>query len=467
MTDERSLERAARSWIEVGPTAAPPHVVDAVLDLIAHTPQERDWFPWRFPRMPLSARVVALVAIGALILAGAFALLGPGGTSTPLPSPAPSTNPSSAAVASASGLALSASFPSQLYGYSVKYPAGWKAHPATRTWSTGTTNDWGSGYNDELYLTGGDVRFSGTSQTLATGQTADEWLAAYAGGTDRATWPTIPIGGQTGYITADGVAAAGGTIAPGGRMFDAVVVSGDRAYNFNMDGNVDRPTFEAFLATITLDPASVGALPPLDKTFTSPWYGYSIKHAGAWTVRPATAHWQGVDNSPPATDEIVITGTDTTISVASQALGAQTLNEFLVVVPRQHDRERSTRLRRRGSRHMGIDPDRLGNGSLVRAVQCRGGDCRRRWPGLCLHVGQLHVRRRQAPEPGVLAQAPRNCHLRSGRGRGSLAATRRLQAPDRPGGRRSRRSIPSGLGSRGSAARGHQRSGRRREQRRR
>jgi hypothetical protein len=330
MTDERSLERAARSWIEVGPTAAPPHVVDAVLDLIAHTPQERDWFPWRFPRMPLSARVVALVAIGALILAGAFALLGPGGTSTPLPSSAPSTNPSSPAVASASGLALSASFPSQLYGYSVKYPAGWKAHPATKMWSTGTTNNWGSGYNDELYLTGGDVRFSGTSQALATGQTADQWLAAYAGGTDRATWPTIPIGGETGYITSDGVAAAGGTIAPGGRMFDAVVVSGDRAYNFNMDGNVDRPTFEAFLATITLDPASAGALPPLDKTFTSPWYGYSIKHAGAWTVRPATAHWQGVDNSPPATDEIVITGTDTTISVASQALGAQTLNEFLV-----------------------------------------------------------------------------------------------------------------------------------------
>ena len=330
MTDERSLERAARSWIEIGPTAAPPHVVDVALDLIAHTPQERDWIPWRFPRMTSTARLAALIAVGALILAGAFALLGPGSTSTPVPSPAPSTKPSPAAATSATGLALTTTFPSHLYGYTIKYPGRWTAHPATILWSTGATNAWGSGYNDELYLTGGDVRFSGASQALAGGQTGDEWLRAYAGGADRASWPTIPIGDATGYITANGVAAAGGTIAPGGRMFDAVVVSGDRAYNFNMDGNVDRPTFEAFLATITLDPASVGALPPLDKTFASPWYGYSIKHAGAWTLRPATAHWQGVDNSPPATDEIVITGTDTTISVASQALGAQSLNDFLV-----------------------------------------------------------------------------------------------------------------------------------------
>ena len=331
MTDERSLERAARSWIEVGPTAAPPHVVDAVLDLIAHTPQERDWFPWRFPRMPLSARVVALVAIGALILAGAFALLGPGGTSTPLPSPAPSTNPSSAAVASASGLALSASFPSQLYGYSVKYPAGWKAHPGDQDMVDRHDQRLGQRLQRRAvpHRRGrpvlGDVpdpRDRPDTLTSGSPRTRAERIGR-PGRRSRSA-------GETGYITADGVAAAGGTIAPGGRMFDAVVVSGDRAYNFNMDGNVDRPTFEAFLATITLDPASVGALPPLDKTFTSPWYGYSIKHAGAWTVRPATAHWQGVDNSPPATDEIVITGTDTTISVASQALGAQTLNEFLV-----------------------------------------------------------------------------------------------------------------------------------------
>jgi len=31
MTDDRSLERAARSWLESGPTEAPDHAVDAAL----------------------------------------------------------------------------------------------------------------------------------------------------------------------------------------------------------------------------------------------------------------------------------------------------------------------------------------------------------------------------------------------------------------------------------------------------
>ena len=34
MTDDRSLERAARSWIEAGPTRAPDRVVEAALHLI-------------------------------------------------------------------------------------------------------------------------------------------------------------------------------------------------------------------------------------------------------------------------------------------------------------------------------------------------------------------------------------------------------------------------------------------------
>jgi hypothetical protein len=330
MTDDRSLERAARSWIEVGPTAAPPHVVDAALDLIERTPQERDWFPWRFPRMTASARVLALVAIGALILAGALAIAGTGGRGGPLPSAASSAAPQESGPVASSAITLSDTFVSPTYGYSVDFPAGWSTKSATKVWSTGAANLWGSGFNDELSLTGAGIRFSGASQSLATGQSADDWLTAYAAGADRATWSTVPIGGETGYITADGVVAAGGTISPGGLMFDAVVIGGDRAYNFNMDGKVDRPTFDAFLATIALDPAAVGALPSLEKTFASPWYGYTISRAAEWTVKPATAHWQGVDNSPPATDEIVITGTDTTISIASQALKGQTLAQFLV-----------------------------------------------------------------------------------------------------------------------------------------
>jgi hypothetical protein len=320
MTDDRSidriLERAARSWIELGPTAAPPRVVDAALALIDDTPQERDWFPWRSPHMTPSARVVALVAIGALVLAGAFAFAGIGGRGSPLPSTAPS--PSQAAASPA--LALSQRFHSEGYGYTVGFPAGWNTRSAIESWVAGEQNIWNSGINDELSLAGAGMRFSGASIALGPGQTADDWLTAYAAAADRATWAPITIDGRAGFLTADGVAAAGGTIAPGGRMFDAVVIDGDRAYDFNMDGNVDRATFDAFIATIKLDPSAVMLLPSLEKPFSSTWYGYTILRSGDWTVKPATTHWTGVDNSPPAVDEITVTGTDTTIPAASQRL---------------------------------------------------------------------------------------------------------------------------------------------------
>jgi len=265
MTDDRSLEqmleRAARSWIEVGPTAAPPHVVDESLALIDHTPQERDWFPWRLPHMSPSARVAALVAIGALILAGVFALGGVGGRGGPVPSTVPpSSSPAeSPSTASSSGVpSFAQTFTSTVYGYSVGLPTGWVVDRAKTVWIAGATNDWGSGYNDELTQVG-SRRFSAASMPLADGQTAEAWLTAYAAGADRASWPTLSIGGQTGYLTADGVPAAGGTVARGGVFFDAVVVTRGRAYNVNMDGNVDRLTFDAFVATIVLDPGSVGA----------------------------------------------------------------------------------------------------------------------------------------------------------------------------------------------------------------
>ena len=92
MTDDRSLERAARSFIEVGPTQAPDHAVDAALARIQTTPQERDWFPWRSFIMTTPARVAAVAILGVLAVGGALYLIGPAGPSvgSPSPSPAPS-----------------------------------------------------------------------------------------------------------------------------------------------------------------------------------------------------------------------------------------------------------------------------------------------------------------------------------------------------------------------------------------
>jgi len=72
MTDDRSLERAARSWIETGPTRAPDRVVEAALHLITTTPQERGlralrptWRSQTMNRIALfGATAAAFVAVG-------------------------------------------------------------------------------------------------------------------------------------------------------------------------------------------------------------------------------------------------------------------------------------------------------------------------------------------------------------------------------------------------------------------
>jgi len=295
MTDDRSLERAARSWLEEGPTQAPDRAVEAALLQIQTTRQERDvTIPWRVsPMFPLRGLAAAAV-IGVLAIGGLIVIVRPGSNVGATRSPAPSATSSPSGPAASGGAAigpLSKTFTSQLYGYQVRYPADWSTIAATASWSAGKTNNWGSGLNDEIR--GSTARFSGASMRLGAGQTADAWLRAYGAGSDPSTWPTITIDGIVGRIDADGVPAAGGTISPGGRMFDAVAVDGPYAFNFNMDGNVDRATFEAFLATVTLP-----VIPALDGSFTSSIAGYSIRYPSAWTVVAATKPWtSGYDTS--------------------------------------------------------------------------------------------------------------------------------------------------------------------------
>jgi len=302
MTDDRSLERAARSFIEAGPTQAPDRAVEAALLRIQTTNQERDWHvPWRTPSMTPTTRLLAGIAAIAVILVGGLLLFRPGAnqqTGGPGPSgpgsggpQGPSTAPSGAQLP-----ALTETFTSPRHGFSVHYPAGWTAKAATLAWEPGALNLWNTGVNDEL-SSAGVARFSGASQALAAGQTADAWLAAYAGGADPTTWPAVDIGGQSGKVDYDGGPAASGTVAPGGVMYDAVVVVGGRAYNFNMDGLIDRPTFEAFLATVTFDPGSAAQpVPALTQAFTSARHGYTISLPATWTIEAANAPW------PPGTE---------------------------------------------------------------------------------------------------------------------------------------------------------------------
>jgi hypothetical protein len=116
MTDDRSLERAARSWIEAGPTQAPDRAVEAALLQIETTPQERDLgIPWRLPKMTTPARVATAAVIGVLAIGGAFFVLRPTGPSTgvgpgPSPTPTPTASPTPTPTASPSA-SVPADFP--------------------------------------------------------------------------------------------------------------------------------------------------------------------------------------------------------------------------------------------------------------------------------------------------------------------------------------------------------------------
>jgi hypothetical protein len=93
MTDDRTLERAARSWLEEGPTRAPDRAVDAALSRIDTTRQERDLrIPWRItslnPSIKLAGAAVLVLAVASAVI---FAMrptsnVGPP-SSTPVPSP--------------------------------------------------------------------------------------------------------------------------------------------------------------------------------------------------------------------------------------------------------------------------------------------------------------------------------------------------------------------------------------------
>lgn len=102
MSDDRQLERAARSWLEAGPAAAPDHAVEAALLRIQTTTQERDWHvPRRDRPMTMTARLlVASIAI-AVVAVGGVLDLRPGGSNVANPGPSPTQAAPSASAGTA------------------------------------------------------------------------------------------------------------------------------------------------------------------------------------------------------------------------------------------------------------------------------------------------------------------------------------------------------------------------------
>jgi hypothetical protein len=240
------------------PTRAPDRVLGSVLDSIDDTNQRRVLIraPWRFPNMNSFAKVavaaVVVIAVGAVGLSvlGPGTEPGPGGP--PGPSPSPSASPSPSPSPSLIAKALTETFTSERYGFSISYPTGWATRPATDPWTT-SFPDFGSTSGDVIYdpVLQDHLWIMVASQPLA-GKTATQWLddlLAGIGGAGICGEPTEPV-------TIDGTQ---------GRLCgaSAATSAGDRGYLITLYTSGDDPAavaeydqayFRQILATMQLTP---------------------------------------------------------------------------------------------------------------------------------------------------------------------------------------------------------------------
>jgi hypothetical protein len=98
MSTDRDTTRIVRSWLEVGATALPDRVLDAVLDQLPATQQRRSWGPARrFLDMNTSIKLAIAAAAVVVVAAAGIYLIprggglngGPGPSSSPSPTPSP------------------------------------------------------------------------------------------------------------------------------------------------------------------------------------------------------------------------------------------------------------------------------------------------------------------------------------------------------------------------------------------
>ncbi len=286
MTDRnaaRDPDSIVAAWLDEGPTDLPDVTRRAILTALPTTPQARRGFlaPWRSTHMNIFARgaavlVLAVVAIGALALfAGPRG--GVGGPSPSVPSPASSSASSTPSTpASEPPLpTLDATFVSPSYGYQVGYPTGWTVTPGTGPWPPGTERFPGDPISDSIVKpAGGDqVRLSGASIALPSGMTMDQFRAfASPLSAPFNSDPCSPVAPLPGSLTiayraptvaspqpVEAVVSINGCNALaefGGYIYDVEVIAGGRGYTFTIDGHITTADALAWLAAITLEPAS-------------------------------------------------------------------------------------------------------------------------------------------------------------------------------------------------------------------
>lgn len=187
MNDDRAFDRAVDDWLADGSDRTPEPAVEAVLLAIRTTPQERDLrIPWRDSTMPTPLRLVAAIAIVAVVgfvglsylapgtgptVGGASPTPSPSATATPEPSPTPS--PSSALL----GTSTWTTYTSSQYGFTIGHPPDWTEVPATRAWTfeADASNPVLTEAADAFVSPGQQIRVNAWSLPLDPGTTVESW----------------------------------------------------------------------------------------------------------------------------------------------------------------------------------------------------------------------------------------------------------------------------------------------------
>jgi hypothetical protein len=265
MTGNQDLHRRLASYYDSEPPLrAPGWVLQAALSTVETTPQRRG--PAALRRYsPLSTYMKLATAAVVVIAAAGFAVWqmaprGGGGPSVPTPSPISTPNPSPAPTQAIVTPApepttyvvppLTGTFTSSQYGFTLSYPQGWAASPATEVWRTSALPDYGNPAVDTVSdVELRDHLFVGAGSQLLNGTTLVDW--------------------QTGFLTAEECGATDPIVVDGangviGRNCDiALVEAGGRGYIFGLWSSGDdqqlhdldtRGLFQEMLATVQLQP---------------------------------------------------------------------------------------------------------------------------------------------------------------------------------------------------------------------
>jgi hypothetical protein len=144
------------------------------------------------------------------------------------------------------------------YGYSLRYPRTWTTTNGKGPWPRGQLIRHGDPRLDviEGSTKAGKIRLTAISQPVPAGTTARQFgsrINPFSCPPGDRLPKALTIDGAPAFVTLDGCPSEGGL---GGLIWDVVVISGGRGYDFTIDGALESPDVAAWLASIRLHSAS-------------------------------------------------------------------------------------------------------------------------------------------------------------------------------------------------------------------